>query len=303
MKKLASPRALALTAAVVWYVVGVVPGSAGAQEPRRLEQPQSIPYELASALISAGGLSGDPQILIGSMPEWVVKKLYLPAGARVLGSAFIGTTVVGIASVSTPPEVAAADLRAGLLAHGWKAPPPPPNYGGGFRPAPVNVFPAGTTRGTLCGDQEVLTTSAVPQRGVATILTYRLITATGFSTCKPPVMPQGYSRSPMPTLYNPAASTDARMTGDCSNVMGSSNGTSTTLRTSLAPDAILEHYGKQLADSGWKPTGDKPTISGRTWTRTDSAGAPVELSISIATSVRDANCRETSLQIRSPTRP
>ena len=65
-----------------------------AQAPAPLKQPESIPYELAAQLMGAGGLSSESQILVGSMPEWVTNRVVSPPNARVVGSAFLGSTVV-----------------------------------------------------------------------------------------------------------------------------------------------------------------------------------------------------------------
>lgn len=89
-----------------------------AQEPRRLAQSDSVPIDLATALASAGGLGGEPQILVGSLPGWIANRLTIPANARVLGAAFIGNTVVGIVDLPTSPEAAIADLKQGLATHG-----------------------------------------------------------------------------------------------------------------------------------------------------------------------------------------
>ena len=92
-------------------------------------QPDSVPIDLATALISAGGLGGDMQILIGDLPGWVSERVPPPENATVLGSAFVGSSVVGILRVPDAPEAAITRFKEELLKHGWKAPPPPPIYG------------------------------------------------------------------------------------------------------------------------------------------------------------------------------
>jgi hypothetical protein len=282
----------------------LAPAIATGQEPRRLAEPDSVPLALASALVASGGFPSEPQILVGSMPEWITNRLYVPAGARVLGSAFLGTTIVGVITVTDAPETAIAEFKRQLLQKGWKAPPPAPTYnGGGFRPAPVAPPSGPTTHMTLCGDQQVLTASAARRRGEATDVTLRVISTTTFSACRFPEIPTSMIRSPFPTLINPPGAPDARMNGDCSTTSMGSMGTGTTLRTSMTPDALLDHYGKQLQDSGWASPGDKAPIVSRTWTRTDSTGAPVETSITVTTSPRDSGCREINLQVRTLRRP
>jgi hypothetical protein len=274
-----------------------------AQEPRRLISADSIPRDLAAALIASGGFGADPQILIGSMPEWIANRLSIPSGARVLGSAFLGTTVVAVVTMPVASDTMMNQLKSDLLRRGWTNPPPQPNYGGGFRPAPAGMVPDGPlTRVTLCSDQQVLAASAARQRGTVTNITYRISTTGGYSVCRPPKLPVGPTRSAFPTLYNPPAALDARMSGDCANNFNGS-GTSTTLRTSMSADALLDHYARQLQDSGWTSAGEKASIVGRTWSRTDSAGTPVDVVITVTTPAQNSGCRELNLQVRTMRKP
>jgi hypothetical protein len=260
-----------------------------------------VPFDLASALIAAGGLGGEPQILVGSLPGWVSARIKTPANATVLGSAFLGSTVVGIISLPDAPDVVIADMNRELAKQGWKAPPPQPSYGGGFRPAGFSLAVNGTpTRVTLCGDQQLLTVTATRRRGVATDVTLRLSPSlTGSSICSPAPLPLGYARSPLPTLYNPSTSS---MTSSCGTQYGGP-GTNTSLVTALSAGALLDHYGKQLQDSGWRAPETSISIVGRTWARTDSAGAPQELNLTVMTSARDTTCREISMQLRQLRKP
>jgi hypothetical protein len=281
-----------------------VPGSGRAQEPRRLAQSDSIPVELATALISAGGLGGEPQILVGSLPGWIANRLYLPSNARVVGSAFIGSSVVGVLNVADAPESVTVVFKRELAKRAWKSPPPAPSYGGGFRPAPSPMADAlAATRLTLCGDQQILTTVAARRRGTTTEVVIRVVPAGVYSICNPPPTPSDMNRAPFPTLFNPAGLNDLRMASDCRATGGNTTGTGTMLRTAIDPSALLEHYARQLQDSGWHSTNDKPSIVGRTWTRTDSAGTPLDLTLTVTTSARDSLCRELSLQVRTLRKP
>ena len=273
-----------------------------AQAPRRLDQADSIPLELVTALVSAGGLGGEPQILVGSLPGWVVNRLYIPSNARVVGSAFLGSTVVGILSVPDAPESVTADFKRELVKRAWKTPPPTPSYGG-FRSAATTAADGSTpTRLTLCGDQQTLTTSATRRRGTSTEVVIRVAGGPGYF-CNPQPMSAGMPRSPFPTLFNPANASDARMASDCSSAGNSSSGTGTILHTAMPADTLLSHYARQLQDSGWHSTSDKASIVGRSWTRMDSTGSPLELTLTVTTSARDSMCRELNLQVRSPRRP
>ena len=274
-----------------------------AQQPAPLRQPDAVPFEVAAALVSAGGFSGEPQILVGTMPEWIANRIYIPSGARVLGSAFLGTTVVAVISLSSASDSVIAEFTGELLKRGWTTPPPSPSYsGGGFRPAPVSAE-RNPTRAMLCGEDQLLSVSAARRRGVATDITVRVSASPNYGPCRPQQMPFMVVRSPYPTLYNPAGTSDARMTGDCSSNIGGSMGTGTTLRTSLTPEALLDHYGRQLQDSGWKAVNDASSIIGRSWTRPDSSGTPVELSLTVASSMRAGTCHDVNLQVRRAQKP
>ena len=63
-------------------------------------------------------------ICVIAIPGWIANRIYVPANGRVLGSAFQGTTVVGVISVPDEPESVIADDKRELAGRGW-APPPP----------------------------------------------------------------------------------------------------------------------------------------------------------------------------------
>ncbi len=273
-----------------------------AQEPRRLAQPDSIPIDLATALLTSGGLGGDPQILVGSLPGWMTGRIYVPANGRILGSAVMGTT--GLAIISTPdmPDVAIAAMRRELQTRGWKNPPAQPSFGGGFRPA-VLAPGTETTRITLCGaDQQVLSASATRRRGVSTDIVVRVVTPNPGGVCTPRQLPPGYVAPPWPTLFHPTGVVDAnQLCGGDTPFGSSSNGA--IVRTPMSAASLLDHYAKQLQDSGWRSPADSASVIGRTWTRTDSTGAPVELTITVASSPRDASCRTLNMNVHTLKKP
>ena len=276
----------------------------GAQDPRRLAQPDSIPIDLATALIGAGSVGSEPQILVGSLPEWVTQRIVIPPGARILGSAFQGTAVVGVASVpGTSADSLMAGVRRELLSHGWKNPPPQPSYGG-FRSAQMASAGVDPSRLMLCGsDDQTLTVFAAPHRGTSTTITYRLTTYAAYGPCRAQPVPPMYSRPPFPTLYNPPATADPRLMGSCEQSLNGSSGTSTAFRASLSATEILDRYARQLADSGWTAEGSGTSIVGRSWTRPDSTGAPVQVSVTVTTPARDSTCHDVNMQLRTFRKP
>ena len=283
--------------------LAAIPVGASAQDPRRLAEPDSVPLELAAALVSAGGFGGEPQILVGAVPEWIAPRIFVPSGGRVLGSAFLGTTIVAVMTMPSASDSILGDVRRGLMQKGWTPAPPTPVYaGGGFRPATMSVPSSPYARDVLCSDQQVITATATRRRGVATDITLRIITSPGYSLCHPVQPYQQSVRSPMPTLFNPVGVSEMGMNMECSAFTVSSTGTSATYRTPMTADALLDHYGKQLSDSGWTVVGERASISGRSWTRPDSAGNPIETSITVKTG-RESGCRELNMQVRTLRKP
>lgn len=261
-----------------------------------MTQPDSVPVELVTALVASGGLGGQPQILIGALPGWVVNRIPIPSGARVLGSAFLNNTVVGVFRTQGQPENVIADLKASLLKQEWKDPPPPPNYGGGFRPAPPDVG-AAPTRVMLCGNQQTLNASANRTRDEASEVTIRVTSASQYQ-CNPPRTPAGFIPSPYPTLFNPSQTS----MGNC-NEAGGWSGTTTQLSTPMDPLSILDHYAAQLRDSGWTALDPNGASVGRVFTKVDSAGSRLELALTVAPMAHDPSCRDVRLSTRTSRKP
>lgn len=282
-------------------------GSAQGKEP--LSQPAMVPIDLVAALAASPGVAGSdvPRILVGSVPEWFTPKIVVPKGAKILGSAFQGTVVLAIVSIPTVSDSIVGELRAPLLERGWKMPPviQQPTYGG-FRPAPAPVSLLPTTRLTVCDGDRQMTVNVVHQDSQRADIAYRIFTTSGVGgVCNPyPQQPRGIVQIQQPTLFNPPTSADARMTGDCSTMNSSSStGNNTVLRTAMGLDAVLDHYSKQLVDSGWKTEGDRGTIAGRSFMRTDSLGNPMILSLTVSNTARTEMCRDVNMQIRMFRKP
>jgi hypothetical protein len=278
-------------------VLALLASSASAQGKESLSQPAMVPIDLVAALTASAGVPGPdvPRILVGSVPEWFTPKIVVPKGARILGSAFQGTVVLAIVSIPTVSDSIVGELRAPLIERGWKIPAPvqTPAYGG-FRPAPAAVSAMPTTRLTVCDGDKQMTVNVVHQDSQRADIAYRIFTTSGVGgVCNPYPQPQRpFMPIPQPTLYNPPSSGDARMTGDCSTMNGgSSTGNNTVLRTAMGLDAVLDHYSKQLLDSGWKSDAERGMIAGRSFTRTDSNTARMEM------------CRDVNMQIRMMRKP
>ena len=293
-------------AGTIAFAVVAFPALALAQIKAPLTEPVTVPTELAAALIGAGGINGndEPRLLVGAIPEWVTPRIVVPTGAKVLGAAFQGTTVLAVINIPAASDTVIAELRQQLLQHGWKSLPVRNQMtAGGFMPAPARPPEGSLTRTTLCEGPNTISALLARRDSHSADVVYRLSTSTGISPCNPPQMPTNMFRSPFPPLYNPATSTDARMTGDCSTTLLGSQGQGTTLRTALSADSLLEHYGRQLADSGWVAARERGVTTGRTYSRVDATGAPVELVLTVTTSAHDESCRDVNMQVRTLKRP
>lgn len=296
-------RSHRLTRAALVITSLVAPAiDASAQDTELLRQPATVPTDLAVALASAGGFGGgsDPQILVGALPEWVLPRLYLPPGARILGSAFIGPTLIGVLYVPTRQDTLVDHLERMLLLGGWNRPPSRP-MGGGFQPAPSSSSRMGS-RLTLCRDQQTLFAWTSRQRRDSTTLYVRLTSGGEFGICNPQRVGPMY-RSPFPTLYDPEGTSGLRSLSNCERSLGGSSATRTNLRTAMPSEAILDHYGRQLQDSGWTRAINLPPTLGRTWSRPDSTGAPQQLTLTVSSMIQDSTCRIIELNVTTTQRP
>ena len=294
------------------FVLLALPLSLAAQEPP-LAQPASIPTDLAVALANAGGfgVSGDPQILVGTIPEWVVAKVKVPENWRVLGSAFAGTTFVGVLQVNTNSDSLIAEFDRLQTPLGWKVPPPP--YEGvreGFQIVPASSPATRAQRPdrriTRCGDGQTLSAWVSRERSLSTTVVFRLASMPAppqNSTCNPYMPPPEFRqpRARSPLLYNPAA---VRETHDrsCARQYGpgeSMTGTSTQYKLPTSPEQLMEHYARQLQDSGWMPQGttQRSVSVKRNWTKPAASGAPLNLYLEITVPPQDTLCRDVSLMM------
>ena len=286
--------------------VGAAIQALAAQEPRRLAQPDSIPLELAGALIAAGGFTTEPQILVGMLPGWMNSRVFLPPNGRVLGSAFMGSVTVGVLAVSEQPDIAIAQFKPALAKRGWTPLPAPEQTGyngGGFRtaraPGPVESSPV--TRLVLCGgDQQMLMFAATRRSETTTQIVYRVTPTNAYGACSLQQPPSQTEQFPVPTLINPDELSDVRDFGNCSS-HAQSAGRSLSIRSTVSLDSLMRHYTKQMQDSGWRET--SAVSIGRSWSRTDSSGRVFEARLTASGSPQDSLCRDVNLtvwEIRKP---
>lgn len=282
---------------------------AHAQAPSR--QPDSVPTDLALALAASGGVGmmGDPQILVGELPVQFTSVVTVPRAARVVGAAYAQLTTIAVISVPTAPDSAIAHFGRALREQGWKE-PQMPGYmsGGGFRPAPGDRATPMGPRPMLCRDGAFLSYWVGREQALTTTIIARLqSTSSTPGPCNADTRVRAVGsvsspvahRAPYPTLFNPpgSGSGDAYQNSRCAQ---SNMGTQTELRSAMTSEEILEHYGRQLRDSGWTSPAPNPPIVGRVWTRKDSLGTLRVLSLTVITSPIDPRCRTVKMDADRP---
>lgn len=293
MTRLSRPLAAMLLAVTPIY-------SSTSQTPRGLQTTDSVPMALATALAASGGLtgSGDPQIFVGSWPEWVANKIPLPPAAKVLGAAVNGSTVIGVITMPALSDTAAMEVYHALQAHAWTTPPSPM-----MRPAfidPTSISP--TDRFTVCGGEHQFIIGATRStRADAVTIVLRLADATMGSPCDPRPLPPGARPSPYPSLVNPPRSTDQTVCIVTQSMMMQFQ-PMRVIHTKVTAGGLLDDFGRQLADSGWKPVGDD-VMAIRHWTKTDSSGNIQHMELTIIQPAIAPQCRVVQLRTSSPPPP
>lgn len=268
-------------------------------------QSDAVPRELVDAILRAiGGPPGiNPVLLVGRAPDSFAPRLDL-RGGRILGSITVDPASIVVIASRTSPDSTVVDLTRQFRALGWEASKSTPASGPGFQEAGSAV------PGTFCrGDTTVsLRALARPAGGSEVTLLSVHAPALAVGSINGAVVQTGpgggcgsalfdtSSLPEMPTLYDPPANGPIEMCYRPGGGFASSNGTSTTLRTSLSADAILAHYAKQLQAAGWVAApAAKPAIL--SWIRPDSAGFSRETTLSVKTDAAPG-CYTVSMEVK-----
>lgn len=290
-------RRRAAMAALTLLAMG--PGQAALSQRPASATPDSVPLEFVVAAMQSGATAfmrgGVPQITVGAIPADYAVDLFVPSDARVLGTVSDNAAMYAFLYTSEPAESVRERFERELLARGWRHPPPPAGYGGGFRsyPLPRNTLPGSQPycRGLLTLTLTVVSGSAGPANVVLREETNsQNATCTRTSNFPSPGMTVG---NQLPTLFNPVGSGDPYS----SACYGGSASSSTNLDAGLSPDSVLAHYARQLVDSGWKPLPGS-TVVGGSWTRADSAGTVTTTTVTVGRVGPNGRCLEARMTAR-----
>ncbi|HEV8447889.1 MAG TPA: hypothetical protein VGQ44_13750 [Gemmatimonadaceae bacterium] len=300
--------AVAALATATAAATAAAPRNLRAQVRRLTDVPtDSVPKALVEAVIDPIGamrmMSGGarPRLLIGTLPSGLAQRLWIPPGSTVLGG--IESSGFGIAIIHS--AMSEDSLNAGYAREeprmGWTLPPArtsaAPAMGFVQAPTTLAVVNGVVEGGLFCSGGTTLSISVSPLDPLT-----REIRATAMNTsdmrCQTPasaprtVIP---GRPNYPTLVNPAGSGPGYVPCASWNSMG--GGGTTRLQTNMSADDVLQHYGKQLADSGWTPGPDQ-SVS-RSWSRRDSTGTLTQLTLTTRLAPSTPGCVEVQMDVRS----
>lgn len=256
----------------------------------------SLPRDLVEALLRpyygfypASGST----FVVGHVPASLAPYFFVPPGSRVLGGIESPSTTIVVLSTSMSAEELRTAYRREQLRLGWTPAPATGYRGWGFVPAPGASQDGGLV---FChiGQSLQITPFQSPSQPLtvtATVQNYGSQCSAQARMMTPSTVME------LPVLLNPegAAMNDRICLGSTTAFSGG-NGSGERLQTTLSPTQLLDHFSRQLADSGWSAS---PPVAGvrRVWTRPDTGSASRELTLTI-TPLSSAGCQDLSLQIR-----
>lgn len=263
--------------------------------------PDLLPRELVEALMRAGvsTYAGDgSEFVVGRVPTSLAPFFYVPRNATVLGGLENTSNTVAIFKVNITREELRATYARELPKLGWTPATGRSGYAGwGFMPAP-GTGPSGSGLEYCHIGQALQINPTDTPSGGGLSVTAVVRNYGGSCGGRAPVFVNNSGLVDLPILLNPP---DAGMNQiDClqPQVPGvAGRGTSERLKTSIPADKLLDHFARQLTDSGWSPAGSPAASIRRTWTHADTGSTIRELTLTITPSTV-SGCQEVSMQVR-----
>lgn len=260
----------------------------------------TVPRELAIAfarVYAAADSTAAIEFLPASIAPSIASDVAIPPDSRVVGTVVLGRNTYVFGTSPLAPDSVRAWYSRDYGRRNWPAlslvrTQASGGAAGGFRPPPPKV-PT-----TFCnGDREFDVTATESPGGHTN---FRVRVSTGALPCS--MVPRGPVRPPAPSLplpvvYNPP---NTQPGPQCFAAGSSTQRTQTQLMTSVDPEALLQHYGKQLEASGWVPLQAQGAIATRAWSRRDSAGTSEIATLSVSSSPTAPMCRNASLEVFTP---
>jgi hypothetical protein len=200
-----------------------------------------------------------------------------------------------VLSVAMSIENIRASYRQEQLRLGWTPPPPAGARGWGFVPA-TGTGQDGNSL-VFCHIGQSL--QVVPYSGTTgpLIVTASVQNYSGLCGTQARFVSAPPSGLELPVLSNPdGAGMNAQACFAQNQTLGNGNSTTERLQTSLSPTQLIEHFSRQLSDSGWNVSSSAASVR-RSWTRPDSAGLAREVTLTINPSLVNG-CMEVTMQAR-----
>lgn len=289
------------TAVVAGLVVAA--STAVAQAPKATG-PDSLPRELVEALLhaSVSTYPGDGSaFVVGRIPPSLAPFLFVPKDARVLGGMSNSNNTVAVFTIGMSRDELRNAYSRELPRLGWTPSNGRPGFSGwGFMPAPGSGPMGGGLEYCHIGQSLQINPTETPSG-----LSVTAVVRNYGGTCggRTPAFVGSQPAVDLPILTNPA---DAGMnTPGCFQptiVAFGTRATSERLESSMPADKLLDHFARQLSDSGWTATRAQGVSARRTWTRPDTGSTMRELTLTIAPSASPA-CQEITMQVRQVRKP
>jgi len=263
-----------------------------------------LPRELVEALVQpyVGGPSGT-EFFVGKVAPALQPFLFVPSSARVIGSMASPTSTTVVMTAPLNPMEIKAQYEREQPKLGWTHPPTAnATRGWGFGPPP-SAMPEGAGS-EFCHVGQSLRVIPFPNapgstRIVVTVQNFggrcQMSDRVVFIGGQPPRVAMPALENPLGAPMNPVGCSRA---GSIGSQMASM---SERLETSMTPMQLLDHFGKQLADSGWTASAQTSPTLRRTWTRADSGNTVREAMLQIAPlqdAARGTTCEEIVLSVR-----
>lgn len=249
MRALASSR-LAAAGFLTTVAVSMNPAPAAAQE----AAPAMIPRDVAEALIGGSPfLDGDRdvRILVGRMPDDLVRLVPAEPGAQVVGSLVRQHMTEAVLDLPGTPDEVLTRWEEGLRGMGWEPirPTALPSTGGFTSPPP------GRSHQFCQGDSLTVSLNADRRDGASRLRILLPRSRSAYNVCRHQEDQARFRRleeSPLPLLTPPPG---VRMRGGGSGGGGADFVSRAMAETELGIEELAEHYHRQLVASGWEVLG------------------------------------------------
>lgn len=213
------------------------------------QTPDSVPRELAAALVFDGVPGEQCRIHVGEAPEGFT--MAWPEGTIVLGASETANRAKVVAVVPGGNEEVRSAIESGLLSSGWSRLEPhvAPN-GFQFRP------PSGPDL-SFCSEDGAHRMVEIDRRDgeSSMVVVHQMSAEMPYSRCR--VRPERHLHpvpfeGVLPPLYPPE---DARLTDGGGGASDRTVESRAEIRTEAGLAALMEHFARQLEEAGWLRTG------------------------------------------------